>query len=134
MIGDDQILVVYKKGTTPVAPTIENATKFELSDDSYEQIATFLEQNPLNEADKQSIIYPPSDSQNRVNLPHLYGDLCSKIKVTVPPLVTSTQRVEAIRTSLPIYEHRDEILAAIKKHQVILISGGTGRCYKGSRK
>lgn len=133
LLGDDRFLIVYKKNATLFVPTNENATRFELSDESYEKIATFLEQNPLNEADKQNTIFPPNESQHQVHLPFMFGDSRSKIRVTVPPLVQASQHFASVRQSLPIYEYRDEILAAINQHQVIVVSGETGKYRSGLR-
>lgn len=100
-----------------------------MSDSSVEKISQLLDNDPVSDAERQNTILRPSDNKTQAHLPFLFGDFKSKAKVTVPPLNRDTaQRFTAVRQSLPIFEHRNEILNAINQHQVVVISGETGKC------
>lgn len=127
--GDDRFLIVYKKTVTPFVPTNQNTIRLELTDESLEKIDQFLASNPVTDVERQNTILRPNESnRNQAQLPFMFGDFQSKTRVTVPPPNKDTaQQFTAVRQSLPIFEHRDEILAAINQHQVVVISGETGK-------
>lgn len=128
-IGDDRFLIVYKKTVTPFVPTNQNTIRLELSNESYEKIDRLLAADPVSEVERQNTILRPMDnSKSQAHLPFMFGDFQSRTKVTVPPPNKDTaQQFTAVRHSLPIFEHRDEILTAINQHQVVVISGETGK-------
>lgn len=128
-IGDDRFLIVYKKTVTPFVPTNQNTIRLELTDESYEKIDQLLQVDPVTEAERQNtILRPNDDSKSQAHLPFMFGDFQSKTKVTVPPANKDTaQRFTEVRQSLPIFEHRAKILTAINQHQVVVISGETGK-------
>lgn len=68
----------------------------------------------------------PEPDQGDIQLPAIFGDFRSNVRITVPPMTNDTEKYTQIRQSLPIYEYRDEILSAIDQHQVVVISGETG--------
>lgn len=128
-IGDDRFLIIYKKTVTPFVPTSKNSIRLEISDSSIEKIAQLLEIDPVSDAERQNTIFRPSDNKSQAHLPFMFGDFKTKSKVTVPPMNRDTaQRYTSVRQSLPIFEHRTEILNAINQHQVVVISGETGKC------
>lgn len=97
-------------------------------DSSFEKIEQLLETDPVSDAERQNTILRPTDNKSQAHLPFMFGDFHSKTKVTVPPLNKDTaHRFTSVRQSLPIFEHRDEILSAINQHQVVVISGETGK-------
>lgn len=127
-VGDNRFLIVFKKTVTPFVPTNQNSIRFELSDSSFDKIDKLLETDPITDAERQNTILRPTDNQSQAHLPFMFGDFHSRTKVTVPPPnKDSDQRYAAVRQGLPIYEHRDEILDAINQHQVVVISGETGK-------
>lgn len=126
LTGDNRFLIVYKKDVKPFILTLENATTFTLSETSIQNISDLLASDPLVENEKQNIFIRQNDTSGHAHLPFMFGDSRAKAKVTVPPLTSGTGSLNAVRQSLPIFEHRDEILAAIQQHQVVVISGETG--------
>lgn len=127
-IDDDRFLIVYKKTVTPFIPTNQNTIRLEISESSIEKIEQLLENDPVSDVERQNTILRPNDNQSQAHLPFMFGDFQSRTKVTVPPMNRDTgQRFTAVRESLPIFEHRHEILTAINQHQVVVISGETGK-------
>lgn len=94
-----------------------------------DKIDNLLQSDPVSEAERQNTILRPTDNKSQAHLPFMFGDFHSKTKVTVPPANKDTMQLFThVRQSLPIFQHRDEILYAIEQHQVVVISGETGKC------
>lgn len=68
----------------------------------------------------------PEPEQSDVQMPSIFGDHQTNVRVTVPPMTYGTEVYTKVRQSLPIFEYRDEILDAINEHQVVVVSGETG--------
>lgn len=101
---------------------------------SIEKIEQLLENDPVSDAERQNTILRPNDNKSQAHLPFMFGDFQTKTKVTVPPINRDTARqFTSVRQSLPIFEHRHEILTAINQHQVVVISGETGKYTKVKR-
>lgn len=68
----------------------------------------------------------PEPDRSDVQMPSLFGDYQTNVRVTVPPMTYGTEVYTKVRQSLPIFEYRDEILSAINQHQVVVVFGETG--------
>lgn len=112
-------------------PTLD-ASYVRLREESVEYIAKLLETDPANEAEKNNTIRRPIDQKRSSDehVPFTFGDYRTKIRVTIPPPTSGTERFQATRQNLPIYEYRAEILSAINQNQVVVVSGETGQSMK----
>lgn len=79
-----------------------------------------------SDADEESDIFQPTESESHAQFPFTFGDSRLKPQLTIPPMTDGSREITAIRQSLPIYEYRDKILATIQQNQVVIISAETG--------
>lgn len=127
LIGENRFLVVYKKNVAPCIPTADsNATYLRLTNNTVDKLVELFANDPVSDVEKESTVFRPNVGQSHAHLPFMFGDSRSKVRVTVPPKTIANNEYTATRHSLPIFEYRDEILAAINQYQVVVISGETG--------
>lgn len=79
-----------------------------------------------SDADEESDISRPTESESHAQFPFAFGDSRLKPQLTIPLMTNGSREITAIRQSLPIYEYRDKILATIQQNQVVIISAETG--------
>lgn len=130
MTDEDRFLIVYKKNAVPYVPVADGTmTYLRLSDDTTERISKLQNDDPVSAAEKEMNILRPtqSQSQSHAHLPFMFGDSRTKPRLTIPPKTNGDQQFTNVRQSLPIFEYRNNILAAIDQHQVVVISGETGK-------
>lgn len=127
--GEDRFLIVYKKSSVPFIPTSDGSTTYlRICEGSIKAISDLVANDPIDDEEKTStILRSPNESHSSAHLPFMFGNSNSKTRLTCPPLTEPTGEFKTVRQSLPIYEYRSEILDAINKHQVVVISGETGR-------
>lgn len=125
--GDNRYLTVFKKQMVEVP--CDDSSQMDLCVESIAAITSLLDRDPLTDEEKNASILTTIDRQhNTPRLPYSFtiGGDRSKKKFNVPLKLNSNNAFTASRASLPIYEYRDNILDAINKNQVVVISGETG--------
>lgn len=127
LTGENRFLIVYKKNTTPFAPTADgNTTYLRLSNNTVDKLVELFANDPVSDAEKENTVVRPMVGQSHAHLPFMFGDARTKARVTIPPMTLGADEYRTARESLPIFEYRDDILRAINQHQVVVISGETG--------
>lgn len=121
---DDERLITFRKKPVSISK-MSNTTpvQFTLGVKSAQRIADFVAKLSSDVVQQKT-----NESQGITGelFPFMIGDFRSKTELTVPPRAKPSKNIHTVRSTLPIYEYRDAILAAINQHQVVVISGGTG--------
>ena len=115
--GQTRYITVFKKEKSTI---VAKDAVLELSEESVKLVSGLLARSPVTVKDRVSLSASLESRLTRPSTGRLGGGVSQ-----VPPAVSSSE-FQAARQSLPIWQHRAALLAAVASGQVVLVTGDTG--------
>lgn len=123
--GNNRLLTVTKKESNQ---TQTSASSLNMIRNSRQQICNLLQRFPLTTKERQELMPQmernPAYDANRDIAKATIGKLNNGV-AQIPPARISTE-LDSFRSTLPVFQHKEEIIRSINSNRTLLITGETG--------